>query len=218
MFHFPRSLIKGRLFYFLPYFTIHIKIAIWQNNSRDAKQAMALSKLHHFLFFHIVKLFLICYDYTEYDMIKNFQIQGDRKMLKGIPKIIPPELLKILSEMGHGNEIVIADGNFPSAAYGKRVVYLSGNGGCEVLRAVLEVFPLDTYAQPTYLMAKAEGDTVETPIWDEYADIASVHTDAEVAFLSRQEFYDRAKEAYAVIATGESALYANIILKKGVVV
>lgn len=74
-------------------------------------------------------------------------------MLKNIPKIIPPELLKILCEMGHGDEIVIADGNFPSASMGQRVVYMTGNGATEVLEAVLELFPLDTYQQPLYLMA-----------------------------------------------------------------
>ena len=72
-------------------------------------------------------------------------------MLKNIPKIIPPELLKILCEMGHGDEIVIADGNFPSASMGQRVVYLSGNNACEVFDAVLKLLPLDTYQQPLYL-------------------------------------------------------------------
>lgn len=138
-------------------------------------------------------------------------------MLKNIPKIIPPELLKILCEMGHGDEIVIADGNFPSASMGKRVVYLSGNGATEVLEAVLELLPLDTYAQPLYLMEVVKGDNVETPIREEYKTVVKKHSDAEFDYLSRFEFYDRAKEAYAVIATGESALYANVLLKKGVV-
>ncbi len=138
-------------------------------------------------------------------------------MLKNIPKIITPKLLKILCEMGHGDEIVIADANFPSANTGKRVVYLSGLGGCEVLTAVLELFPLDTYANPCCLMAKADGDNVSTPIWNEYKNIISEHTQEEIEFLPRYDFYDRAKEAYAVIATGESALYANIIIKKGII-
>lgn len=139
-------------------------------------------------------------------------------MLKGIPKIIPPELLKILCEMGHGDEIVIADGNFPSAAMGKRVVYLSGNDAPEVLDAVLKLIPADTYAKPLYLMEVVPGDDVETPIWDEYKNITQKYTDAEFEHLERFAFYERAKEAYAVIATGESALYANVIIKKGVVV
>ena len=138
-------------------------------------------------------------------------------MLKNIPKIIPPDLLKILCEMGHGDEIVIADGNFPSANYGKRVVYLPGNGATEVLDAVLKLFPLDTYAQPLFLMEVMKGDTVETPIWDEYKQVVEKYSDAEFEQIDRFSFYERAKKAYAVIATGESALYANILLKKGVV-
>ena len=139
-------------------------------------------------------------------------------MLKNIPKIIPPELLKILCEMGHGDEIVIAVGNFPSASIGQRVVYLTGNGAADVLEAVLKLIPLDTYAKPLYLMEVVKGDNVETPIWDEYRAISKKYSDADFEFLERFEFYERAKKAYAVIATGEKALYANIILKKGVVV
>ncbi len=139
-------------------------------------------------------------------------------MLKNVPKIIPPELLKILCEMGHGDELVIADGNFPSAAIGQRVVYLSGNGATEVLEAVLELLPLDTYAHPLYLMEKVPGDNVETPIWDEYREAVKGHTDKDFEHIERFEFYERAKKAYAVIATGEGALYANVLLKKGVVV
>lgn len=139
-------------------------------------------------------------------------------MLKNIPKIIPPELLKILCEMGHGDEIVIADGNFPSASMGQRVVYMSGNGAAEVLDAVLTLLPLDTYAKPLYLMEVVKDDNVETPIWEEYKSITKKYSDAEFEHLERFAFYERAKSTYAVIATGESALYANILLKKGVVV
>ena len=138
-------------------------------------------------------------------------------MLKNIPKIIPPELLKILCEMGHGDELVIADGNFPSASMGQRVVYMSGNGAAEVLDAVLTLLSLDTYAKPLYLMEVVKDDNVETPIWEEYKSITKKYTDAEFEHLERFAFYERAKSAYAVIATGESALYANILLKKGVV-
>lgn len=138
-------------------------------------------------------------------------------MLKNIPKIIPPELLKILCEMGHGDELVIADGNFPAASVGKRVVYMSGNGASEVLDAVLKLLPLDTYEKPLYLMQKVPGDNVETPIWDEYKKIAKKYTDSEFDSIERFAFYKRAESAYAVISTGEKALYANILLKKGVV-
>ena len=137
-------------------------------------------------------------------------------MLKGISKLISPDLIKILMEMGHGDELVISDGNFPAAAYAQRLVRLDGHDACPVLEAIIELLPLDTYAQPVYLMDKVKGDTVETPIWDEYKKIIAPHTNAQPEFLERFEFYERAKKAYAVVYTGESALYANIIIKKGV--
>ncbi len=158
----------------------------------------------------IYKLFI-----TWYNLIK-YKRKEEIIMLKGIPNLLSPDLLKILMEMGHGDEIVISDGNFPAASMGKRVVRLDGHGGVEVLEAILKLLPLDTYAKPVYLMAKVPGDTVETPIWDEYKKSIAPHTKEEPEFLERYEFYERAKEAYAVVYTGESALYANIILKKGV--
>lgn len=139
-------------------------------------------------------------------------------MLKGIPKILSPELLKILMEMGHSDEIVIADGNFPAASMAKRLVRLDGHGVPEILEAVLQLFPLDTYDTPVYLMEKVSGDTVETPIWDVYKDIVKNHTSGQLGHVERFAFYERARNAYAVVATGEAALYANVILKKGVVV
>lgn len=140
-------------------------------------------------------------------------------MLKNLSPLLTPELLKILCEMGHGDEIVIADGNFPAASLHDRVVRLDGHGGVEVLKAVMSVIPLDTYAEANaILMELVPGDDVETPIWAEYA---AVLQDAEgdtvrMEHIERFAFYERAKKAYAVIATGESALYANLILKKGV--
>ena len=139
-------------------------------------------------------------------------------MLKGVPKIISPELLKILSEMGHGDEIVIADGNFPSENYGQRVVRADGIGGVEMLSAVLSLIPLDTYAIENFLlMQTVQGDSIPT-IWDEYFATVKKHdNNLRAGNLERFAFYERAKKAYAVIATGEGAVYANIILKKGVI-
>ncbi len=142
-------------------------------------------------------------------------------MLKGIPSIIPPELLKILMEMGHGDELVISDGNFPAASIAQRLVRCDGHGIPEILDAVLKFFPLDPYVEaPVQLMQVVPGDPVETPIWDVYKDIVKKHeaTSNKVENIERFAFYERAKKAYAVVATGEKALYANIILKKGVVV
>lgn len=138
-------------------------------------------------------------------------------MLKGIPSIISPELLKIMMEMGHGDELVIGDGNFPGQSINNRCVRCDGHGVPELLEAILKLFPLDTYQKPVYIMEKVPGDTVETPIWDEYAEIIKPYTDAKMEQIERFAFYERAKNAYAVVMTGESALYANIILKKGVV-
>lgn len=142
-------------------------------------------------------------------------------MLKGIPKILSPELLKILCEMGHGDEIVIADANFPSANYGKRVIRADGISGTAMLDAILSIFPLDTYSDPNMiLMQLMDCDVckVNPTIWRQYEEIAlNKDKNVKVGNIDRFDFYDRAKEAYAVIATGEEAIYANIILKKGVI-
>lgn len=140
-------------------------------------------------------------------------------MLKNIPKIISPELLKILSEMGHGDELVIADGNFPSAALNDRVVRYDGNSVPDLLTAILELYPLDSYAEEqVLLMEVVKGDSYKPEIWDEYKDILRKSEEPhKIEHLERFDFYERSKNAYAVIATGEEALYANIIIKKGVV-
>lgn len=138
-------------------------------------------------------------------------------MLLGIPKIISPSLLKILAEMGHGDELCIADGNFPGASKARELIRADGHGAAELLSAVLELFPLDTYAQPVYLMEKVPGDKTGTPIWDEFKKIIAPRSPAPLAFLERNMFYERAEKCYAVLQSGESALYANIIIKKGVV-
>ena len=142
-------------------------------------------------------------------------------MLKGIPSILSPELLKILMEMGHGDTIVIGDGNFPHASIAKdsHLVRLDGHGACEVLDAVLTLLPLDTYVEaPVSLMQVVPGDDVETPIWDEYARIVEKHQPGtKMAQIERFQFYEAARKCYAVVSTGETALYANVILQKGVV-
>jgi L-fucose mutarotase len=144
-----------------------------------------------------------------------------KPMLKGVPKIISPELIKILMEMGHGDELVIADGNFPAESIAQRIVRADGHNVPELLDAILKFFPLDPYVKaPVALMEVVPGDTVKTPIWDEYKAIVKKHDPkaAEFEHVERFAFYERAEQAFAVLATGESALYANIILKKGVVV
>ena len=145
-------------------------------------------------------------------------------MLKGIPQILTPELLKVLCEMGHSDRLVISDGNFPAESMGKNAIVIrcDGHGVPEILDAILKVFPLDTYVEkPVNLMEVMPGDTVETPIWDTYEEIVTKHDErggAAIGHIERFAFYEEAKTAYAIIATSEKALYANIMLQKGVVV
>lgn len=141
-------------------------------------------------------------------------------MLKGIPHILSPEILKILMEMGHGDEILLADANFPAASHAQRLVRCDGHGIPELLEATMQLFPLDPYVKkPVALMQVVPGDPVETPIWDTYRTILKNHTQTSEPFeeVERFAFYERAKQAYAIVATGERALYANLILKKGVI-
>lgn len=125
--------------------------------------------------------------------------------------------------MGHSDRLVIADGNFPSESMGKnaKIIRCDGHGVPELLEAILTVFPLDTYVEtPVSLMQVMPGDNVETPIWDEYKEIITKHDERGEKAIGQTErfaFYEETKTAYAIIATSESALYANIMLQKGVV-
>lgn len=143
-------------------------------------------------------------------------------MLKGVPSLISPELLKILCEMGHGDEIVIADANFPGASHAQRLIRMDGIGIPAILDAILTLMPLDQYVPtPATLMQVVPGDPVKTPIWDTYREILARHDDRGGDCLEEMErfaFYDRVRNnCYAVIMSGETAQYANIILKKGVI-
>ena len=144
-------------------------------------------------------------------------------MLKGIPPILSPALLKALCEMGHGDELVIADGNFPSESMGKNalVIRADGHGAAEILDAVLQLLPLDEYVErPVALMDLVPGETCPTPaIWKTYRQILDRHEPehSSTEMMERFAFYERAKKAYLIIATGETAIYANVLLKKGVV-
>lgn len=144
-------------------------------------------------------------------------------MLLGVPKILSPELIKVLAEMGHSDRIVLADGNFPVESMGKncKVVRCDGHGIPELLDAILEVIPLDSYVEkPVTLMEVMPGDNVATPIWDTYKEIVAKHDErgaSAVGNIERFAFYDEAKETYCIVATGEPAVYANVILQKGVI-
>lgn len=142
-------------------------------------------------------------------------------MLKGVSPLLSPELLKILAEMGHGDEIVIGDGNFPAASMGRRCVRCDGHGAVELLDAILRLFPLDDFVEtPVTLMRVVSGSAPdgEPPIWSEFRrTIARHEPGAQIGFEERFAFYERSRQAYATVQTGEGALYACVILKKGVV-
>ena len=146
-------------------------------------------------------------------------------MLKGVPKILSPELLKVLCEMGHGDTICIADGNFPAFAMGEDplVIRMDGHGIPEILDAILTVCPLDAYVEkPVLLMELLDRDKgkVATPIWDTYTEIVKKNDDRgeeAIEHIERFAFYEHTKKCHCIIATGESAIYANIVIQKGIV-
>ena len=141
-------------------------------------------------------------------------------MLKGIPSILSPELLKTLMEMGNGDELVLADGNFPKFAHPANVIRLDGHGIPEILDAILRFFPLDPYVEhPTVFMAVLPDDPYKPEIWPVYREIGKKYEKDGLReeTIDKFTFYERAKKAYAVVTTSEGALYANVILKKGVV-
>jgi L-fucose mutarotase len=140
-------------------------------------------------------------------------------MLKGISPLISPELLKVLCEMGHGDEICLADANFPTQSMGHIAVRADGIPVAALLDAILPLFPLDQYDRSNFvLMQVVPGDDYKPVIWEEYKEVLGRHEpQGKAEHMERFAYYERAKKAYAIVATGEKALYANIILKKGVV-
>lgn len=141
-------------------------------------------------------------------------------MLKGVPDILSPELLKILMEMGHGDEIVLADINYPSASHANKLVVYPGVEITTLLPAILQLFPLDTFVDSSFMLMKVIGnDTKEPPVWAEYrkmVECSDKELVSKISTIERNEFYERTKKAYAIVATGETALYGSIILRKGV--
>jgi L-fucose mutarotase len=147
-------------------------------------------------------------------------------VLKGIPGILPPELIYALAQMGHGDEIVIADANFPANSVASHtpggIIRCDGNDLPSILEAIMTLFPLDPTCAPCALMDlmpehKAAG--WKTPIWETYKTIVNKAEGQEIQFelVERFAFYERAKKAFCVVSTGEKAFYANLILKKGII-
>lgn len=139
-------------------------------------------------------------------------------MLKNIPPCLSPDLLKALDEMGHGDEIVIGDGNFPGSSLGPKVIRADGIGGEELLDAILTLLPLDTYSTENFFLMETTNGDPTPEIWARYDAIAAKkEPNTRKGMIERFAFYERAKKAYCIIQSGETAIYANIILKKGVV-
>ena len=142
-------------------------------------------------------------------------------MLKGIPEIISPDLLKILDEMGHGDDLVIGDSNYPAASNAQRLVRADGHGVPEILDAILSLFPLDTFvAEPVTLMRVVPGDPTVPEVQDRIRAVVRKYDprgDAAIGMVSRFEFYEKAKQAYAIVATTEHGAYGCMIIKEGVI-
>lgn len=142
-------------------------------------------------------------------------------MLKGIPAMIPPELLAALCEMGHGDEFTIGDANFPAHSYCDRVIRMDGHNIPEILDAILKLIPLDQYVDsPVTVMEIPEEAGIEHPITEEYERIAKSYDgrDGLLEYVERFDFYDRVKgKSLFVIMSGEKALYANVVIRKGVI-
>ena len=141
-------------------------------------------------------------------------------MLKNIPAIMPPELMKILLEMGHGDELLLCDGNYPKFGCPERCVRMDGHGINEILDMLLKFYPLDSYVEhPAILMAVLPGDPYKPEIWDDYRAIGKRYEadGLREQAVEKPEFYERGRRCYACVATSEKALYANLIIKKGVV-
>lgn len=140
-------------------------------------------------------------------------------MLKGISPLISPELLEVLSRMGHGDEIILADTHFPAESFNKRVLRADGLRIPDLLAAILPLFELDSYVPaPLTMMAAVEGDNMDPAVEEAY--LKSIHITnpnvAPIERIGRYEFYEKARNAFAVLMTGETAKYGNILLKKGV--
>lgn len=137
-------------------------------------------------------------------------------MLKGIPPVISPELLKILAEMGHGDELVVSDAHFPAYSVHHRVVRADAVTSPEMMAAILKLMELDQYVEkPVVMMAPVPGDAVDPEIAAECRNVLGSNAD-RIDYVERFAFYERAKQAYAVVVTGEGRKYGNILIKKGV--
>lgn len=135
-------------------------------------------------------------------------------MLKGISPVVSPDLLKTLAEMGHGDEIVISDAHFPAHTMNPRVIRADGIPADKLLAGIIPLLELDAYATPVIMMAPVPGDKLDPTVEERYR--AALKYGGKIERMERFAFYERAKKAFAVLLSGETAIYGNVILKKGV--
>ena len=138
-------------------------------------------------------------------------------MLKGISPVISPDLLKVLAEMGHGDEIVFSDAHFPAHTFGRAgaiVLRADGLAADMLLAGVSPLFELDSYATPVVMMEAVKGNMLDPAVEKAYR--AALRYNGKIDMMERYAFYERAKKAYAIVLTGETRKYGNVILKKGV--
>lgn len=140
-------------------------------------------------------------------------------MLKNIPPLLGPDLLGILRAMGHGDEIAIVDANYPADSAGPVLVRLDGISATDVLEAILTLMPLDDFVDQAAICMQVVGDANKRePVMDAFESIVKKHEPAMgISTLERFAFYDRVKTGYAIVQTGETRLYGNILLKKGII-
>ena len=134
--------------------------------------------------------------------------------MKGISPVVSPDLLKTLAEMGHGDEIVFSDAHFPAHTFNSRVIRMDGIPADVVLAGIAPLFELDSYAPPVIMMAPVPGDSLDPSV--EAAYRKALGFGGDIVNEERFAFYERAKKAFAVVVTGETRKYGNVILKKGV--
>lgn len=160
---------------------------------------------------------LTCQCVNQFDHAHRFTGPHTR-MLKGIPPLLSPDLLHALASMGHGDELVLADANFPAATHARRLIHLPGSSAPDVLQAILALLPLDDFvAQSAWTMQVVGDPAARPPVVAEFDAVLRAHGCRSAAALERFDFYHRASAAFAIVATGETRIYGNILLKKGVV-
>ena len=140
-------------------------------------------------------------------------------MLKGLDPLLSPDLLRVLRAMGHGDEIAIVDGNYPAEEHAKRLVRMDGHGAPRLMDAILSVMPVDDMVPEAVWRPAAHGDPKRMePVFEEFTTVLMKHEPKQsITALVGEAFYNRVRNAFAIVASGEPRLYGNIVIRKGVI-